>query len=45
MDKKPKKPETETELKKKKKKYNPDVIPLLAKTHATTHRTLRGIRK
>lgn len=41
LEKKPK-----VEVKKpKRKKFNPDVIPLQAKTHATLHRTLRGIRK
>lgn len=40
-DKKPKK----DQKKPKKKPFNPDVIPLQAKTHATLHRTLRGIRK
>ncbi len=30
---------------KKKKPFNPDVIPIQAKTHATLHRTLRGNRK
>jgi hypothetical protein len=39
-DKKPKKEE-----KKKKRVFNPDVIPLQAKTYATMHRTLRGNRK
>lgn len=34
-----------TQPKPKKRKFNPDVIPLQAKTHATLHRTLRGNRK
>ena len=38
---KPKKPEK----KPKKRKFNPDVIPMQAKTHANVHRTLRGVRK
>ncbi|HLA59218.1 MAG TPA: hypothetical protein VK622_10675 [Puia sp.] len=29
----------------KKKKFNPDVNPVQAKTHANVHRTLRGTRK
>lgn len=39
----PKKKEVE---KPKKRKFNPDVIPVQAKTYATLHRTLgRGARK
>ena len=33
------------ETKPKKRKFNPDVIPVQAKTYATLHRTLRGVRK
>jgi hypothetical protein len=40
--KQPKKKEAE---KPKKRKFNPDVIPMKAKTVATMHRTLRGVRK
>jgi hypothetical protein len=29
----------------KKRKFNPDVIPVQAKTYATLHRTLGGTRK
>ena len=43
MDKKPK-PDPKLE-KPKKRKFNPDVIPVQAKTYATLHRTLRGIRR
>lgn len=39
-----KKPKKE-EKPKKKRVFNPAVIPLQAKTHATLHRTLRGVRK
>ena len=41
MDKKPKK----VEKKPKKRQFNPDVIPVQAKTYAPLHRTLRGNRK
>jgi hypothetical protein len=43
MDKE-KKP-VKVEYKSKKRKFNPDVIPLQAKTYTTLHRTLRGLRK
>jgi hypothetical protein len=39
--KKPKK----DDKKPKKRKFNPDVIPMQAKTHANVNRTLRGVRK
>ena len=42
MEVKPKKIEKPP---KKKRQFNPDVIPIQAKTHATLHRTLRGIRR
>lgn len=42
MDKKAKSPTTKS---KPKKKFNPDVIPVQAKTYAPLHRTLRGTRK
>lgn len=48
MDRKPKTPkpaETEPKPKPKKRKFNPDVIPVQAKTYTTIHRTLRGNRK
>jgi len=38
---KPNKPEK----KPKKRQFNPDVIPMQAKTYASVHRTLRGTRK
>jgi len=41
MDKKPKKDEKP----KKKRVFNPDVIPVQAKTYSSLHRTLRGTRK
>ena len=41
MDKKSKKEEP----KPKKRKFNPDVVPVKAKTYATLNRTLRGVRK
>ncbi len=44
MDKKAKTPKT-PEPKPKKRKFNPDVIPVQAKTYTTIHRTLRGLRK
>ena len=37
--------EEEKPKKVKKRKFNPDVIPMQAKTHANVHRTLRGVRK
>jgi hypothetical protein len=40
----PKKPKLATP-KPKKRKFNPDVIPVQAKTYTTVHRTLRGLRK
>ncbi len=40
----PKKPKKEP-AKPKKKVFNPDVIPVQAKVHASNHRTLRGLRK
>lgn len=42
MDKKPK---PSPAPKPKKRKFNPDVVPVQAKTYATLHRTLRGTRK
>lgn len=33
------------ELKPKKRKFNPDVIPVQAKTYSTLNKTLRGLRK
>jgi hypothetical protein len=38
--KKPKKDD-----KQKKRKFNPDVVPMQAKTYATLHKTLRGVRR
>ena len=35
----------EVKPKPKKRKFNPDVVPLQSKTHATLHRTLSGTRK
>lgn len=39
-----KKPKKEP-VKPKRKKYDPEVFPMKAKTHANVNRTLRGIRK
>lgn len=39
------KPKKKDDKKPKKRQFNPDVVPMKAKTHANVHRTLRGTRK